>query len=205
MSAAAALKKGEKKQKYVTYEEYAQIDDGNRYELIDGELYMMASPSDRHQAVLVNLIAIFRTELRGKTCKVRVAPLDVRLNMEDVLKFEDKGKNKQKRRDTVVQPDLLVVCDPEKLGEKYVKGAPDLVIEILSPSTMKHDKITKFRKYQEAGVKELWFVDVDEAGVFAHVLNADGDYVVKAYNGSDAVPVAILPEFFVKCEDIFEE
>ncbi|MDR2182743.1 MAG: Uma2 family endonuclease, partial [Clostridiales bacterium] len=115
---------------HFTYEDYYAWDNEPRCELIDGEIYFMAAPRPIHQIISGGLYRKFSEHLDGKKCKVFL-PIDVRLNA-------DKGD------DTVVQPDLLVVCDRDKLDDKGCKGAPDLVIEILSPSTASYDMMTKF-------------------------------------------------------------
>ena len=176
---------------YFTYADYCTWDDEPRCELIDGEIYLMASPSGRHQTVLLNLGSEFRTYLRGKECKVFVAPFDVRLNWD-------------KHDDTVVQPDVLVVCDPKKLeDDRACKGAPDLVIEILSPSTSKYDITTKFMKYREAAVKELWIVDPLQQTVMVYNWE-NGAYIANNYGPTDKITAGILPGLTIDMKDIFE-
>ncbi|MDR2182744.1 MAG: Uma2 family endonuclease [Clostridiales bacterium] len=177
--------------KHFTYADYCTWDNEPRCELIDGEIYFMAAPGGKHQTILLNLGSEFRAHLRGKECRVFVAPFDVRLNWE-------KGDN------TVVQPDILVVCDRDKLDDKGCKGAPDLVIEILSPSTASYDMMTKFTKYCDANVKEIWFVSPDEreAKIFKQ---RDGEYFVTMFGEADKIPVGILPELTIDMKDIFEE
>ena len=180
--------------KYFTYADYCTWgdDQGQRWELIDGIPYLMAMPSIDHQEISGNLHWKFREYLQGKKkCKVFL-PLDVRLNWE-------KGDH------TVVQPDLIVVCDPKKLEDgKTCKGAPDLVIEILSPSTRKHDMTTKFIKYREAGVKELWYVDPETQFVQVFKLEK-GEYLANVYSSPDKITVGILPELVIDLADIFED
>jgi segregation and condensation protein B len=135
-----------RKQEYYTYADYLTWDDKVRYELIDGMPYMMASPSQKHQEISGELFRQLGNFLLGKPCKPFHAPFDVRLNAN-------------KSDDTVVQPDLLVVCDHSKLDGKSVNGAPDFIIEILSPSTMSYDLIIKLNKYMRSGVREYWVVD----------------------------------------------
>jgi len=114
------------KDKLYTYDEYATWDDDIRRELIDGIIYAMSAPSIKHQRIVSNLNASFFQYLKDKPCNVFPAPFDVRLNADD-------------KNDTVVQPDLVVICDKSKLDDKKTcKGAPDLVIEITSFSTAKH-------------------------------------------------------------------
>ena len=172
-----------------TYTDYCKWDDGQRWELIDGVPYLMASPAPKHQEILLGFGAEFRARLRGKKCKV-YTELDVRLNYD-------------KADDTVFRPDLIVVCDPEKVGKTAINGAPDLIIEILSPSTRKHDITTKFVKYREAGVKELWYVDPDVQTVMVYKWS-DGVYIADNYGPTDKITVGILPELTIDMRDIFD-
>jgi len=178
-----------KQEEYFTYADYCNWDDNTRWELIDGAPYSMVAPSIRHQEILGNVYIKFREYLDGKLCKVLIAAVDVRLNA-------DKGD------DTVVQPDLLIVCDEEKLADgKSVKGAPDLVVEILSPSNEKHDRVKKHAKYKEAGVKEIWYIDPTAEVVDVYKLE-NGKYFADTYGVEDIIPVGIFPEFEVDLKEI---
>jgi Uma2 family endonuclease len=95
--------------------------------------------------------------------------------------------------DTLVEPDIVVVCDSSKLDDRGCNGAPDLVVEILSPATAQRDRVVKFRKYLEAGVREYWIVNPDEKTVQVHILD-NGHYIIKTYDETDAVPVTVLPD-----------
>jgi Uma2 family endonuclease len=134
--------------KYYTYTDFLEWDEDVRAELFDGELVMMATPLRAHQAASGELFFQIRTYLTGKKCKVYPAPFAVRLFPQ-----------KDKRDDTVFEPDIVVVCDQEKLDDKGCNGPPDMVVEIVSPSSAKYDRVLKFRKYQKAGVREYWIVD----------------------------------------------
>ena len=178
--------------KRFTYSDYAEWEDDNRWELIDGVPRMMASPQIPHQDVLLELGIQFRSFLRGKKCKVLIAPCDVRLN--------------HKTRDNiVVQPDLIVVCDREKLEDgKSVKGAPDLVVEILSPSTSKNNKITKFKLYKQAGVREYWIVDPVDKIVSVYVFE-EGQLGMFNYDETEKIPVHVLEGCEIDLSTIFDE
>jgi len=176
--------------KHYTYADYCTWDDEPRCELIDGEIYLMAAPSEKHQDVLGNLFWKIREHLQGKECKVFMAPFDVRLNWK-------------KGDDTVVQPDVLIVCDRDKLDGKGCNGAPDLVIEVLSPSTAGHDMMIKFTKYHEAGVKELWFADPIAQTMLVHKWD-NGRHSFALYNDSDKITMGILPELTIDISDIFD-
>ena len=183
------IKVKETAQKY-TYADYIKWDDDNRCELIDGVIYTMTpAPTWEHQSVsgeLYKQLAIFLT---GKKCKVFSAPFDVRLNA-------DSGD------DNVVQPDVVVVCDRSKLAGTGYNGVPDMIIEILSPSTSRKDKILKFNKYLQAGVREYWIVDPDYKIVSVYVLK-NGKYVTAAYSDTDIIPVQVLEGCVIDMKEVF--
>jgi len=174
---------------YYTYADYITWPDEPRCELVDGEIHLMASPSFKHQTLLLNLGSEFRAHLKGKKCQVSI-DFDVRL-----------GANKADG--TVFRPDLLVVCDPEKIGENFIKGAPDLIIEVLSPSTSKYDITTKFMKYRDAAVKELWIVDPLQQTVMVYEWS-NGAYIANNYGSTDKITVGILPDLTIDMKDIFD-
>jgi len=176
-----------------TYADLLTWPQDEHWELIDGVPYLsgvpygspraMASPNRKHQKISMNLCREFSLFLKNKTWEVYHAPFDVRL-------FANGQDNDDK---TVVQPDLLVVCDHNKLSnDKNVIGAPNLIIEILSPSNTTHDTITKFQKYRDAGVLEIWFVDpqTNKVQIFKLI---DKKYSLDFYGNNDIVPVGILP------------
>jgi Uma2 family endonuclease len=166
---------------YYTYADVLEWDEDVRAEIIDGELYMMATPARVHQRVLMELARQFGNFLQGKPSEVYPAPFGVRLFPQ-----EDQSD------DTFVEPDIVVVCDSSKLDDRGCNGAPDLVVEILSPSTTRYDRVVKFRKYLEAGVREYWMVNPEEKTVQVHILD-DGQYVTKTYDGTEEAPVTVLP------------
>jgi Uma2 family endonuclease len=176
-----------------TWADYLEWDETPRMELVDGEAVAMAPPSGPHQGVVGELFYRIRGFLEGKPCKVYPAPYAVRLNPR-----EDGGD------DTVFEPDIVVVCDPAKRDKQGCKGPPDLVIEVLSPSTVRHDRIVKFRKYQQAGVREYWIVDPETQSIQACVLE-NGRYVTFVYDETDIAPVAVLPGCRIALKDIFTE
>jgi len=168
---------------YLTYADYLKLDDDVRYELIDGVLYNMAAPRISHQRIILNLGRRFGDYLDGKSCEVFIAPVDVRLKA-DILNDSD---------NTVVQPDVIVLCDRSKIDPKDrgIIGAPDLVIEVLSPSSAYVDRILKHKKYLEAGVREYWIIDPVHKTVCVY-LPENGKFVSNNYGGDDIVPVQIL-------------
>ena len=177
--------------KRYTYEDYCSWDDDKRWELIDGVPYAMSAPSQAHQEILSILNYLLYDFLKDKPCKVLPAPFDVRLNADT---FDD----------TVVQPDLLVVCDLEKLDSKSCVGAPDMVIEILSPSTTMRDMVLKSRKYLQAGVREYWIVDPDSKSVSVNILK-NCEYDTQSYVEEDTIPVHVLEGCKIALPDVFME
>jgi Uma2 family endonuclease len=175
-----------------TYADYLEWEGPERCQLINGEVFMMASPSVVHQALVAGLLVQFDHWLQGKPCRVFPAPLDVRLFPE-----EDNSD------DTVVQPDLLVVCDKDKLGKGSVNGPPDLVIEIMSPSNSRRELFLKFQYYLEAGVREYWVIDPEEKKVQVHVYE-NGRYLSTVYREKARISVNILPGLEIALESLWE-
>ena len=172
----AGTRRGKKQGEY-TVEDYYALPDDMRVELIDGVFYDMASPTSIHQVLLVEMlmqIASYIKSRRGK-CVPMVSPLDVQLDCDDR---------------TMVQPDLLVVCDRDKVHKQVVYGAPDLVVEVLSPSTRRKDMSIKLAKYAEAGVREYWMVDPDKKKILVYLLEKDELPII--YGFQDQVPVDIF-------------
>jgi len=174
-----------------TYADYCSWDDGKRWELHEGVAYAMSGPMFEHQRISIRLSAILDGFLRGKSCTLIVAPFDVRLNPLD-------------GDDTVVQPDLLVVCDKSKITEKCCVGAPDFIIEILSPTTVRHDRLLKFNLYLKAGVREYWIIDPESKTVQVFELK-DGQYFANAYDDVSCIPVITLPGLEINMADVFIE
>ncbi|MCL2046612.1 MAG: Uma2 family endonuclease [Oscillospiraceae bacterium] len=180
-----------KEDEYYTYEDYYSWDDGLRWELIYGKAYAMSpAASRRHQEISGELFSQLHEFLRGHSCKVYHAPFDVRLNADT----DD---------DTVVQPDIVIVCDPSKLNDRGCAGVPDMVVEILSPSSIRMDKHIKFEAYKKAGVLEYWIVDPESNLLDAYILN-NGDYIAQSYSDSDDnVPVHVLEGCSINLVDVF--
>jgi Uma2 family endonuclease len=179
-----------RKEVYYTYADYCTWDDSERWELIDGVAYAMSpAPSWGHQDISGNLLRFFLNFLYGKECKVFHAPFDVRLNAD-------------KNDDTVVQPDIVIICDRSKLQGTGCVGAPDMVVEILSPSTSSHDRVVKFQLYEKAGIREYWIVDPEAKAVIAHVLE-NGRYNITIY--TDMSPSRVLEGCEVDLSKVFTE
>lgn len=141
-----------------SWKDYRSLpDDGKRYEVIDGDLVAMGSPNVSHQRIARNLLVRLADFLDGKSCEPLIAPLDVKLSEANVF-----------------QPDLMVVCDPDKIRDTHIEGAPDVVVEILSPSSISIDRLKKLHLYAKFGVKEYWIVTPEPPLVEVFVLDGDG-------------------------------
>jgi Uma2 family endonuclease len=151
----------------------------------------MAGPNERHQSILVEIATQFHNYLRGKPCKVYPAPFDVRLFYE-----EDESD------DTVVQPDILIVCDEEKRGHEGCRGAPDLVVEILSPSNTAIEMERKFKLYRQSGVREYWVVDPENNGITAYHFKGN-TISTNTYGSTGSISVAIFPDLSIELEQVF--
>ena len=173
-----------------TYGEYLTWPEGNYAELINGTAYVKEppAPSRVHQELAGELYHQIRVALHGKPCRAYIAPFDVRL---------PKSGEADELIDTVVQPDVLIVCDPSKLDERGMRGAPDWIGEILSPSTASHDKLAKLPVYERAGIAEVWLVDPIERSLSIYRLQ-DGRYgrptviALKGRTAIDAIPGVVI-------------
>jgi Uma2 family endonuclease len=182
---------------FYTYADVLEWDEDARCEIMDGELYMMSAPTIDHQRILMELAYQIKHFLRGKSCEVFPAPFSVRLSPAEDLSD-----------DTVLEPDIAVVCDPSKLDKRSCNGPPDMVIEILSPSTARYDRLMKFHKYQEAGVREYWMVDPETRTIQVCILEPDaaggaGRYIMAMYGDTGTAPVTVLPGCEVDLEAVF--
>jgi Uma2 family endonuclease len=190
--AALPLEKGGEKRRF-TYGDYLKWDGPGRFQLLEGEAFMMSSPSVDHQTISMEVSGQIRDFLRGKPCRVFAAPLDVRL-----FPRKDHSDN------TVVQPDILVVCDRSRLGRNSVDGPPDLVIEISSPANSFGEMFKKFQLYLEAGVREYWIIRPEVRQTQVHVLQ-EGRYLSTVYHGDDVIPVTILPPLAIDLRPLWAE
>jgi Uma2 family endonuclease len=181
-----------------TYGDYVTWDDDERWELIDGVPYNMApAPSVAHQRILGSLHFQLFSFFKDKTCQVFLAPFDVRLAEAD---------ESDELVETVVQPDLVIICDKRMLDRAGCRGAPDLVIEILSPSTVQKDLKVKFDRYERAGVREYWIVDPDGKTVQKFTLGTAGRYGrPQVFVDGDMAPVGVFPELVIDLTAAFAE
>jgi Uma2 family endonuclease len=178
-----------------TYADYKQweLAPNERYELIYGEAYAMSAPSAYHQLILTELARQIANYLFGKPCKVYPAPYDVRLFYE-----EDESD------DTVVQPDISIVCAQEKRGKEGCHGAPDFIAEILSPSNTPREMQRKFHLYREAGVREYWILDPEEKTLYTYLFSGN---IVKTekYRDSQNAIMGIFPDLEIILKPVFAE
>ncbi|HMO33736.1 MAG TPA: Uma2 family endonuclease [Lacibacter sp.] len=179
-----------------TYADYLKWRFEERVELIRGQLMKMTAPNRKHQEISVILSTAFRNYLRLRSCKIYTAPFDVRLPRTE--------QGSPKEIVTVVQPDLCVVCDLHKLDEKGCLGAPDLVVEILSPGNSRKEVRIKFELYEEAGVKEYWIVNPEEQNIAVFALEKNGRYGgARLFATGDSLAATAVPGFVLDITELF--
>jgi Uma2 family endonuclease len=186
--------------KRYTYADYLTWLDDKARELIHGFIKMMSpAPRPVHAEVSHNIsmyLGLYVLKNKGK-CKVFSAPFDVR--------FPKHGETADDKIDTVVQPDICVICDLSKIDGRGCCGAPDMIVEILSPSSLKKDVTEKFTLYEESGVSEYWIVHPKDKAVTVFLLQEDGKYDIGTiYELEGKVPVHIFNDYLIDLNDIFE-
>ncbi|MCI9440117.1 MAG: Uma2 family endonuclease [Ruminococcus sp.] len=181
--AAAAYNIGQKDGEY-TLKDYYALPDDIRAELIDGHLIYMDAPTTRHQGIIAELYFQISSYIRARKgpCKALFSPLDVRLDNDDK---------------TMLQPDLIILCDEAKDDGKRIDGAPDFVAEVVSPSSVKKDYLIKLNKYWNANVREYWIIDPKKQTVSTYYFDADGDVNVTHYTFGEQVPVRIFEDLMI--------
>lgn len=180
---------GAKKQGMYTVKDYYELSKDERLELIDGVLYNMSSPSSIHQVLtgkIFNKLENYIMEKKGK-CIPIISPMDVQLDCDEK---------------TILQPDVMIVCDRDKIKKGVVYGAPDFVVEVLSSSTKRRDKNLKLNKYTCAGVREYWIVDPKKKNIVVYADDGEEDYDILIYTFENEVPVHI---FNKECKINFKE
>lgn len=182
-----------------TYADYLTWPDDERWEIIYGVAYSMSpSPLVEHQRVSRILSRIIDTHLLGKPCELFSAPFDVRLSENE--------QQSDNYIETIVQPDIVVVCDPSKIDRRGCNGTPDLVIEILSPSTGGRDLTVKFELYERYGVNEYWIIHPAERTLLVYKLLENNKYgIPDRYKSDDRVPVSLLGDLVVDLAEVFTE
>ena len=174
---------------FITLEQYESLPENTRVEVFDGIIYDMASPSEIHQTISTELTTILNTYIKSKKgpCKVFHAPFDVKLSDTPL---------------TIVQPDLMIVCDRDKLDGKRCNGAPDFIIEIISPSNPADDYIRKLYYYKNAGVREYWIVDPRRKTVTVNYF--EKNMLSLQYSFDSTIKVNIYDDLLVNFSDITE-
>lgn len=183
-----------KKESY-TFADCLTWPENERIELIDGEAVLMSLPSTVHQKISGELFRQLANFLEGKKCEVFSAPFGVRL-------FEKDGDSPE-NVDTMVEPDISVICDRDKLDRHGCKGAPDLIVEILSPSTQRRDRLIKLELYQRAGVREYWLVSPEEQTVQVLLFTNGLLLPYELYKKGDIAKVNVLEGCFLELEKVF--
>lgn len=183
---------------YYTFADYLTWDEHDRIEVINGYAVMMAPPMRVHQKVSAEIFDQIFSFLKDKPCEVYYAPFGVRL-------FEENGDSPEDV-DTIVEPDISVVCDHGKLDDYGCKGAPDMIVEILSPSTLRHDRIVKLDLYQRAGVREYWIADPQSRSIEVY-LRDENNYLKphEVYTAADTAKVTVLEGCTVELGKVFTE
>jgi len=169
------------KESFYTIDDIYDLPDGERAELIDGQIYYMAPPSRKHQQLLLSISRIIADyiDINNGSCEIDIAPFAVFLNEDD--------KN-------YVEPDISVICDSDKLNDKGCVGAPDWIIEIVSPSSRSMDYFAKLFKYRTAGVREYWIADPDKNRVTVYMFALGS---IEEYTFTDDIPCGIYPGFHI--------
>ena len=185
-------------EEHYTYEDYKSWDDDLRWELIDGEAFNMSpGPGTVHQALSMALSLELGNYFKKNECQAFFAPFDVMLPNADEPEDEI---------DTVVQPDIMIVCDPSKIRHNGIKGAPDVVFEILSPSTAQRDLDEKFYLYERVGVKEYVIADPQNHIIIAHRRDEAGLFSFrKVYGAADVLEFGIFPEMKIPLSPVWED
>ncbi|MCP4146940.1 MAG: Uma2 family endonuclease [bacterium] len=183
-------------EEHFTYSDYLSRDDDKRREIINGVIYdMAAAPGTKHQLIISELLRLLGNQLENSPCQVITAPFDVRLPRKN---------EKEENIENVVQPDLSVICDENKLDDNGCLGTPDMIIEVLSPSSYKRDKLEKFYLYENFGVKEYWIVSPDFKIVEIFILGPDGKYGRPGiYSESDVIELKALEGFKIDLSSVF--
>jgi prevent-host-death family protein len=189
--------KGYQSARRITYEEYLELVNSSdqRYELIDGTVYLLASPGFRHQAAVYEISGNFFNYFKGKPCQALTAPFDVRLH-GFATKFEEDPN--------VVQPDVLVICDQDKVVDNKYHGVPTLVVEVLSPYTRGKDLAIKLNLYMKSGVQEFWVVDPEKETVVLYNFTPEREFEEQRFFKTGEVVVSLaFPGLELPVADIF--
>ena len=174
------------KEELYTIGDIYSLPEGERAELIDGQIYDMAPPSRHHQEISMELSTAIQSYIRSKkgNCRVYAAPFAVYLD---------------EKTNTYVEPDVSVICDPDKLDDRGCKGAPDWIIEIVSPASRRMDYYTKLFRYRTAGVREYWIVDPSKNQIIVYDFE-HGD--MEQFTFQDSIKAGIYEDLFIRLENV---
>lgn len=187
------LPQGDKK---YTYSDYLTWPENERWEIIDGVPSLQASPTWQHQAISRELLTQFSLYLKNKPCQVFASPFDLRL---------PEANESDEETTFVVQPDLVVICNQNGLKGTGYYGTPTLVIEISSPATARNDKVTKFNRYEKAGVKEYWIVEPEGKFISVFTLQPNNRYGrPEVFTEIDKITVSVFPDLIIDLKDVFD-
>ena len=172
----------------ITLEQYENLPEDIRAEVFEGQIYYMAGPSQVHQTILLELSSALNAYVKNKKggCRVFIAPFDVKLSTSPLL---------------LVQPDIMIICDKDKLDGKRCNGAPDFIIEIVSPSNPSDDYIRKLYYYKNYGVQEYWIVDPTSQTVLVYIFEQDS-FNVRQYSFQDKIKVNIYDDLWIDFTDL---
>ncbi len=167
----------------ITLEQYENLPEDIRAEVFEGRIYYMAGPSQVHQTILLELSTALNSYVKNKKggCRVFIAPFDVKLSTSPLL---------------LIQPDIMIICDKDKLDGKRCNGAPDFIIEIVSPSNPSDDYIRKLYYYKNYGVQEYWIVDPTSQTVLVYIFKQDS-FNVRQYSFQDKIKVNIYDDLWI--------
>jgi len=179
--------------KHFTFQDFLSWDDGSRYEIIDGVPVLLATPTTKHQGVVSFLTIEFGLYFKGKECRIFPSPFTVRFSEVDDYEHAD----------NVFEPDISIVCHKNQLDQYGCKGAPSLVIEVLSPSTSRNDRIKKYNAYQKFGVTEYWIVDPLNETVEIYVLDEGAYKRWNAYGREDMIQSKQFESLEIAGEEMF--
>ncbi len=179
-----------------TWQDYLQLSDDDRYELINGDFYAMSpAPTRQHQDISFDFSGQLWPQLRNHPCSAYAAPFDVRLPGK---------KENAESSTTILQPDISIICDQDKLDDHGCVGPPDFVAEIISPSTAVHDNITKTTIYELAGVREYWIIHPIDKLIIVRILDEAGVFIPpKFIEGKGSLALTVLPELIIDLDLLF--
>ena len=163
-----------------------------RYELIDGKVYVMSAPSVNHHRIIRKLSRKLDDYFDGRVCEPFFAPVDVVLFDK---KDEDKSdEENEENSQNVFQPDIFVVCDPDKVSDKRIYGPPDFIIEVVSPSNSENDYIKKLYLYMQYGVREYWIADPQTEKIFVYVKDGEAEMKADVFTFDDKIKSGIFQD-----------